>query len=104
MKFKTFSGSTYEVDPNKKLIRRVSNTNGVAPTNRIGNDNEWRSYAMLVPTPISIGEQVMIYYSNECELLPETKDELEQEGGCAFPATITSYVVSIDNSPVALPN
>jgi len=42
MRFKTLSGSVYEVDHAKSRIRRITGTH--APTNSQGADGEWRPY------------------------------------------------------------
>jgi len=49
MKFKTFSGSVYELDLNNKRIRRLNGNK--APTERQGADGEWKTYASLLNEP-----------------------------------------------------
>jgi len=39
---KTESGSAYEIDKENKLIRRI--TGNAPPTNRQGEDGQWKSY------------------------------------------------------------
>lgn len=47
IRFKTETGSTYEADRARRLIRRLGNAEGREPTERQGADGIWKSYADL---------------------------------------------------------
>ena len=83
--FRTISGSEYQVDTDNKRIRRVSNSNGQAPTARQGDD--WRTYADI--GPIKVGKSVVIFWN------PKTTPLLEGSPDNANPATITSEIAEI---------
>jgi hypothetical protein len=85
--------SAYEVDTTNKQIRRLNGKGD--PTPRQGKDGEYRKYASLFPDPIEVDQSVVIVWTQETELLPETKAELEQDGGFAIPMTTTSPVFNI---------
>lgn len=89
---KTETGSRYEVDSVKKQIRRLSGKND--PTPRIGNA-EWRPYNDI--SDIEVGCQVLIVWTDDVELLEETKAMLE-DGEHAVPTTLTSRIVEIEAS------
>ena len=65
----TASGSTYEVDTEQKLVRRLSNSSGSLPTQRFDSDGVWQPYveigtlsfghgrfSMLISWPQEFGE------------------------------------------------
>lgn len=82
MKFKTISGSTYEVDlANKRMRRLVGETQNSA---RI-RSGEWRNYSMIY---LEIGRPGEILWTDETP-------PLSTKGG--MPATITSMVESIED-------
>ena len=47
--YRTASGSTYEVDEERRLIRRVSGTH--PPTENQGEDGHWQFYHAVTVTP-----------------------------------------------------
>jgi hypothetical protein len=95
MIFKTESGSTYEVDLEKKLIRRLRNTSNFSPTERQGEDEKFKHYDHLT---IELGKSVIIVWKQDVPLLAETQDLLnEQVEFMAIPATVTSRVVFIES-------
>ena len=49
MKFKTYSGSIYELDQENKRIRRL--TGNANPTERQGKDGDWKPYKELLNGP-----------------------------------------------------
>jgi hypothetical protein len=59
MKFETASGSLYEVDEEKKSVRRLIGVQ--SPTPRQGNDGEWREYLDI--TDINVGQGVLFVWS-----------------------------------------
>jgi len=87
MKFKTLTGSTYEIDLTNKKIRRVSGLND--PTQRQGADGDWRNYDEVIPSPIEIDKSVVIYWGKDVPLLSGSPSN-------AIPVTMTSPVVSIE--------
>ena len=87
MKFQTASGSTYEVDMEKKQIRRLNGK--LDPRPRQGKDGEWKSYASIVN--LQVGSAAVIFWN------PETTPLLEGSPKEAFPSTVTSKVVSIED-------
>ncbi|HEY5268158.1 MAG TPA: hypothetical protein VII94_03410 [Candidatus Saccharimonadales bacterium] len=92
MRVTTQSGSVYEVDTTKKQIRRL---NGVGdPSPRMGKDGQWRPYREVYGN--EVGKSLTIIWGMDTELLPETKDDIAEGGGCAIPTTITSPIVSIE--------
>lgn len=58
MNFKTLSGSKYQVDLEKKQIRRLFGN--APPTDRQGADQEWKDYTDL--SPLKIGEGALIVW------------------------------------------
>jgi hypothetical protein len=81
--FETVSGSVYEVDEDKKLIRRMQGTE--APTVRQGKDGEWRRYLDLL---IDMGKSAIILW--------DPKDTSLLEGSLGGqPSTVTSKVITI---------
>lgn len=83
IKFTTLSGSLYEVDESKKLVRRLFGTK--AATSRQGNDGEWRSYSDIF---LMQGKPCIITY-NDVPLLPGSDPS-------SIPGTITSNVQNIE--------
>ena len=75
MKFKTKSGSEYEVDHATSRIRRLSGTH--APTNSQGPDGEWRHYHIAL---VELGKRAVIKWHS-----------------AAMRATVTTPVVGINN-------
>jgi hypothetical protein len=76
MIFQTESGSSYELDPANKKIRRLSG--GLNPTPRQGPDGEWKEYhSISIPT---FDEELTIVWRME---------------GSIAKATLTSRIVSL---------
>lgn len=73
----TQSGSVYEIDIEKKQIRRLSGQ--ADPTPRQGKDGEWKEYAVLLGR-VEVGAPIIITW--------EIEDQI-------FRTTITSKVVSV---------
>jgi hypothetical protein len=92
MKFKTASGSQYEINTETKQIRRLSGN--ADPTGRQGKDGDWRGYASVFPDPIEVGSSVVICWGADTPLLPETIAIYGE--GSAIPTTTTSAVVSVE--------
>lgn len=84
VKFKTASDSEYELDLEKKLIRRLSGSN--LATNRQGSDGDWKSYHSI--SDVMVGRAVLIVWSKDVALLHGSPKD-------STPATITSVVVDI---------
>ena len=85
MKFRTYTGSVYEVDQQGKRIRRLTGKN--EPTSRQGKDNEWRDYRELI---LTVGKSAWIFWD------PKTTPLLDgnvDENAC--PTTVTSEVIEI---------
>ena len=91
IKFTTETGSVYELDRHKQLIRRVSGNHPVTRNQRA--EGEWRHYENLalwgpgygeVIRAPRAGERLMIVWGNE----PETPDVLRR--------TLTSMVTRVD--------
>ncbi len=53
------SGSVYEIDRERKLIRRLSGSH--APTERQGADGEWKKYADM--EGLSLGDRLLIIWN-----------------------------------------
>ena len=87
MLFTTISGSRYEVDQNKKRIRRLLGS--MSPTNRQGKDGEWKQFFSI--SPIVEGKSVVIIWVDET-LLPETVQILKDTPSMVVPMTTTSSV------------
>lgn len=83
MKFKTVSGSIYEVDSESKKIRRLYGTED--PTTRQGKDGDFRPYIRL---DLEVGECACIFWD------PKTTPLLDGNS-IGAPATITSQVLEI---------
>lgn len=75
MKFFTISGSSYEVDQARKLIRRLK---GATPETRVGT-GDWKPFMDI--TDILIGTPVLVSWDYS---------------GLTLRTTLTSQVVSID--------
>lgn len=92
MKFRTESGSTYEVDATNKKVRRLAGSNPA--TGRQGKDGDWRAFVST--TPIEVGFEAFFVWEDTTKLLPATL-VLLAEGiiAGAIPGTITSRVVEI---------
>jgi hypothetical protein len=58
MIFYTISGSIYEIDENRKQIRRLHGNN--EPTSRQGKNGNWKKYATI--SDIAIGKPVIIVW------------------------------------------
>lgn len=98
MKFKTQSGSTYEVDFNSKQIRRLNGLTNSTP--RQGNDGQWKKYNDLYPQNITVGHYVIILWAGDLPPTPETVQlyrglGIEPPTKSSGPATITSTVTHI---------
>lgn len=85
----TASQSIYEFDLKNKRVRRL---HGIQDATKRQGDNLWRQYQEVVPDPIQIGMRVMIVWTPEEELLPDTQADVDE---VALPTTITNIVVSI---------
>lgn len=81
--FKTETGSTYQVDHEVKRIRRLHNTKGLAPTERQGQDGEWKSYVDI--SLAMTGLRVSIVWKYD-----------EVPNGVIARRTLTSRVVSVE--------
>ena len=65
--FTTVSGSVYEVDLERHLIRRTCNTAGRPPTQRLGQDGTWKPFHRLRGSVV-IGEDrpsIMIVWDRD---------------------------------------
>jgi len=82
IQFQTETGSTYEVDPVLKRMRRLGGTH--APTRNQRADGEWRAYCSI--GPIRDGKHVLVVWGTE----PETPGILRR--------TLTSVVKVISHS------
>ena len=90
MKFKTISGSIYEVDEQGKKIRRLYGTEEA--TSRQGKDGDWKSFDHL---DLEVGASAMIFWD------AKTTPLLEGNTFGGSPATMTSQVAEIiDESSV----
>jgi hypothetical protein len=84
LKFKTVSGSLYEINTDSKKIRRVSGT-----TETVRATNNWKEYDSLIPDTPIVGKQLYIWWNTKnTPLLAGSK-----EG--SVPVTITSIVSEI---------
>ena len=89
MKFRTESGSTYEVDVENKRVRRLAGTNPA--TSRQGKDGDWRDF--IAATPISVGLPVLFIWSGNTPLLEKTMEMLTKGLlGETIPGTVTSPI------------
>lgn len=77
-RFKTESGSVYELDWDNKRIRRVTGIKD--PTPRQGKDGDWKEY--LYVSSIIIGQSVVICWKIE-----------ETDQGSVHRTTMTSRIV-----------
>lgn len=84
MKFKTESGSEYEVNADDKKIRRLFGK--VKPTDRQGADGEWKKYEDI--SDIVVGRSVIVVYGKAEPLLPGSPRH-------AVPGCVTSRVASV---------
>jgi hypothetical protein len=84
MKFKTESGSEYEVNTDKKEIRRLSGN--ADPTLRQGRDGDWKSYEDI--SEIVVGRSVIVFHTKNTSLFSGSPKY-------AIPGTITSRVTNI---------
>lgn len=81
-KFTTETGSEYEIDEDRRRIRRLGGYH--EPTNNQGQDGEWQSY--LKTSPVRKGEQVLIVWgwsadgSRLLRTLTSQITEIEDEG------------------------
>lgn len=78
MKFKTETGSLYEVCLQNKQIRRISGE--TSPTVRQGQDGDWKIYESI--SPIEIG--------NRCYITWKIVDSVAK-------GTLTSFITEIYN-------
>lgn len=92
MKFETLSGSVYEVDKARKLIRRLSGKHD--PTPRQGVDGLWKRYGSV---SIELQKNATIIWDLTTPPLPETVEYLSKTagGGFAVPLTVTNIVTVI---------
>lgn len=84
MIFITQSGSTYEVNQEQKMVRRLNGKGDATP--RQGKDGEWRPFKVM--TPVLVGQSVAFVWPSTVPLLPGSEPD-------AVPATITSPVRSV---------
>ncbi len=84
MTFTTQSGSTYELDVERKRVRRLSGAR--APEPRLGTDGGWRSYKDV--SDVRRGACVFITW-------PEGTPLHAGSPSWAVPSTITSPVVEV---------
>jgi hypothetical protein len=61
--FVTSSGSSYEVCYESSRIRRLSGSR--SPTERQGNDGDWKRYAAI--SQIALGEPVLVVWTDEVQ-------------------------------------
>lgn len=85
MKFRTRSGSVYELDEARKLARMLE---GRSSSTRL--TREWRPYADAM---VVVGLSAFITWTSDTPLLEETA--ARDLGEVAMPATQTSEVVEI---------
>lgn len=88
MKFRTESGSHYEIDRTKRQIRRIAGPN--APSKRQGKDGEWKHYEFA--SDVVVGNQVVIFWDNSEKLLDGSPPG-------AHPTTMTSPVAEVEDDP-----
>ena len=81
IKFLTESESTYEVDPDKMMIRRLSGVK--EPSDRQGPDGVFKRYGFI--SEIEIGKSVVILWENE-----DADSDI-------FRMTRTSHVTQLEN-------
>lgn len=89
MRFITETGSVYEVDEKRKLIRRLEGESN--PTPRVGNDGMWKAFSSLMN--VNVGFRALICWDKERNSSDPTMNSLTYIGG--DPATLTSKVVKI---------
>lgn len=76
MKFRTVSGSIYEIEQENNRIRRLSGT--IAPTERQGSDGEWKEY--MYATVLTLNKPLIITWKiNEDGSLNSTITSLVKE-------------------------
>lgn len=97
MKFETLSGSVYEVDKARKLIRRLSGVKD--PTPRQGVDGIWKRYESV---SVELQKNATIIWDLTTPPLPETAEYLSKiksgpggTVGFSMPLTITNIVTVI---------
>lgn len=81
MIFETVSGSVYEINESKQVIRRLSGVKD--PTERQGSDSIWKYYEKLFSPP-TVGESLVIVWKIE-----------EVDGEMVFRTTQTSPIIGI---------
>lgn len=85
MRFKTETGSIYEIDPKNKKARREAGTKRAG--SRFPDDGVWKTYVDV--TEVIVGLRVFFHWNvSNTPLLAESPDG-------AVPLTITSPVVEI---------
>lgn len=82
MRFRTISGSVYELDDLNKRIRRMSGAKD--PTPRQGPDGEWKTYAHLLEAPQEGKSLVIVWAVGD-----------DTEAGPLLKTTMTSMIVEI---------
>lgn len=87
MKFKTQTGSVYQVDLKNKKFRRVIGV--TKATARVGDDGGWKTYKEIIGPKIGC-ECLFAYDKNTTPSLVGTLKHLD-----AAPVTLTSKVVEI---------
>lgn len=85
MKFTTETSSMYEVDTERKRVRRLIGAGN--PTPRIGKDGEWKRYKHI---EVKLRQKAIIVWPDGTPLMEGTPERGYSAG------TQTSVVVSID--------
>lgn len=87
MKFKTESGSEYEIDCDLKRVRRITNVNARPATERQG-DNTWREYLYCIPDLPLEGKPLFVCW-DIVENDPTCDGQTRNKG------TLTSRIVTV---------
>lgn len=85
MQIHTETGSVYQIDSEKKQIRKIGGT----PTQRQGALGTWKAYEEL--SNIKIGAPVFIFWTDQENLLSGAVAGTDG----VYPATVTSRVTAI---------
>lgn len=88
MKFVTETGSQYEVNTDKKELRRLTGVKD--PTTRLGSDGVWKRYISLFPNEgPTVGHQLMIVWDHNTPALDSENQDI------ATKTTITSKIMEV---------